>query len=347
MPLLKKLKLYNFRNYAKKEIDFSAEKVVLSGANGVGKTTILEAIYFLSILRSFRGASIRDLFKIGSNNFELSALIALNGYSENLKVIQQGNKRETWIDSNRIRRSSEFIREFRTVVFVPEDHHIANGSSSFRRRFFDMLISTLDGDYLSSLSSYSRALSQRNKALKTGINSKIIAAFEPELAINGPIISEKRHKYSKIIEKELNLLLSRRNEGIFSINYRSDYPDNSQDYMFLLEKNREKEIIRGCTLKGPQLDEFEFFLNKKELRYYGSNGQIRMISLLLKLSEFNLIRRFAHEKVAVLIDDVTNELDEKNKIDFFDAISGADQQFFTFTEPPPEKYFFNAQIIPV
>ena len=124
-------------------------------------------------------------------------------------------------------------------------------------------------------------------------------------------------------------------------------PENAEEYRSLLEKTREKEIVRGCTGSGPQLDEFEFLLNGKQLRYYGSTGQIRLISLLLKLAEFNLVRRSAKEKVAVLVDDVTGELDEENKIRFFETISDADQQFYTFTEFPSLAFFADAEEIPV
>ena len=347
MFLLEQLNLADFRNCESGEFHFSGEKVVFTGPNGTGKTNLLESIYFLSILRSFRSASGRELTRIGSRGFELSARVHSRGYPETLKVIQHGNRRETLIGSSRIRRSSEFIREFRAVVFVPEDRNIAGGSSSFRRRFFDMLISTLDSTYLTRLADYSRALAQRNRALKPPVNRSIVAAFEPELAANAPSIAALRRQYAGSVEQERNAPLKQRGGGEFRILYRFDYPESESEYLALLEKNRERELLRACTGIGPQLDEFEFYLDGRQLRHYGSTGQIRMISLLLKLAEFNLVRRSASEKVAVLVDDVTGELDEANKNRFFDAISGADQQFFTFTEFPALPYFRDAEEIPL
>ncbi|WP_294503449.1 DNA replication/repair protein RecF [uncultured Victivallis sp.] len=347
MALFEQLKLADFRNCERGEFSFSGEKIVFTGPNGSGKTNLLESICFLSILRSFRSASGRELTRIGSRGFELSARICSREYPEMLKVIQQGNRRETWIGSNRIRRSSEFIREFRTVVFVPEDRSIVGGSSSFRRRFFDMLISTLDGIYLASLVNFNRALAQRNRALKVPAKPAIAAAFEPELAKNAPLIARRRREFSGLVEAEMNRLLQQRGGGEFRILYRCDYPEDAEEYRSLLERSREKEMVRGCTGSGPQLDEFEFFLNGRQLRYYGSTGQIRLISLLLKLAEFNLVRRSAREKVAVLVDDVTGELDEENKIRFFETIADADQQFYTFTEFPSLAFFADAEEIPV
>ena len=210
-----------------------------------------------------------------------------------------------------------------------------------------MLISTLDSTYLTRLADYSRALAQRNRALKPPVNRSIVAAFEPELAANAPSIAALRRQYAGSVEQELNALLKQRGGGEFRILYRFDYPESESEYLALLEKNRERELLRACTGIGPQLDEFEFYLDGRQLRHYGSTGQIRMISLLLKLAEFNLVRRSASEKVAVLVDDVTGELDEANKNRFFDAISGADQQFFTFTEFPALPYFRDAEEIPL
>lgn len=347
MVLLEQLGLSDFRNCESGEFHFSREKVVFTGPNGTGKTNLLESIYFLSILRSFRSNSGRELIRIGTGGFELSARVHSHGYPETLRISQQGDRREMFIGGVRVRKSSEFIREFRAVVFVPEDRNIVAGSSSFRRRFFDMLISTLDGGYLSRLVDYNRALAQRNRALKAPANRKIAAAFEPELAAAAPVIAEIRRKYAGLVEQEVNGLLKQRGGGDFRIQYRFDYPEMAAEYLELLNRNREKEVLRSCTAMGPQLDEFELFLDGRKLRYYGSTGQTRMISLLLKLAEFNLVRRSASEKVAVLVDDVTGELDEMNKLRFFETISGADQQFFTFTEFPTLPYFTDAEEIPL
>ncbi|UKI33350.1 MAG: AAA family ATPase [Lentisphaeria bacterium] len=140
--LIEQLELVNFRNYESNRFRFSGDRVVLTGPNGAGKTNLLESIFFLSILRSFRTVSGREMVRIGSRGFELRGRIAGNGMREELRVVQAlSGRRETFVGPNRIRRSSEFIREFRAVVFVPEDRNITGGSSSCRRRFFDMLIS--------------------------------------------------------------------------------------------------------------------------------------------------------------------------------------------------------------
>lgn len=333
--MIRKIKLKNFRNYDAFSIETQARQIVFTGPNGSGKTNLLEAIYFLSILRSFRSVSGREIVRIGERFFELYGSIIRGSFEEELRVLQSiSGKRETFIGSNKIRRSSEFIREFRAVVFVPEDRNIPGGSSSYRRRFFDMLISMLDTGYLADLSEYARALAQRNRSLKRPARTEIVAAFEPELALRAPRIARQRRVFGQMVCDEVNRLLREHDSLEFGIRFRSEYPEDTGEYLARLEKGRERDILRGCTQMGPQLDEFEFTLNGKLVRSYASTGQIRILSLLLKLAEFNLVRRSCTEKVVVLADDVTGELDAFNRDRFLDVISDADQQFFTFTEFP-------------
>lgn len=335
MDLIETLKLARFRNCAEGVFLFSSDKVVFTGPNGSGKTNLLEAICFLSILRSFRTVSGRELIQLGERGFELGCRLRKSVFREELRVVQWADgRREISIDGNRLRRSSEFIREFRAVLFVPEDRNIPGGSSSCRRRFFDMLIATREGDYLNALSNYNRALSQRNRALKQTEKPEIAALFEPELARHAPLISSRRKLYAQWVEDEVNAMLTAETGVEFRIRYKSDFPEDEAEYLALLRKNREKERIRAWTSIGPQLDEFEFLLDGKILRFYGSTGQIRMIALLLKLAQFNLFRRSGDGFLVVLADDVTGELDEHNKEFFLQTISRADQQFFTFTEFP-------------
>ena len=188
--LLEQLELADFRNYRSSRFRFAGDRVVFTGPNGIGKTNLLESISVLSILRSFRTVSGREMVRIGSRGFDLRGRIEKEGgLREELRVTQSlSGRRETFIGPNRIRRSSEFIREFRTVVFVPEDRNITGGSSSFRRRFFDMLISTLDSGYLTALSNYHRALMQRNHALKSPqCAAAAAAAFESSVICKIPI----------------------------------------------------------------------------------------------------------------------------------------------------------------
>ncbi len=339
--VLKNLHLLNFRSYENCKLDFSADSVIFCGPNGIGKSNLLEAIFFLSILRSFRTGSVRELVKIGAKEFHIEGEIARKGYSETMKVTQRaGGGRRLAVDQVPVRRSSEFIREFRAVAFVPEDKWITAGSSCCRRKFFDMFISVLEPAYLSALQRYGTALAQRNAALRINAREESVAAFEPELAGAAAVIAPFRRKYAELMEKKVNELLQ---ADRFRILRQSDYPECDSDYLERLRQCRKKDFLRGFTTFGPQTDEFLFHLDDKLLRNFGSNGQLRLMSLYLKMAEFCLIRQNRHGVVA-LVDDVTGELDEENRERFLTLLQHADQTFYTFTTVPDGK-MTDAQVV--
>lgn len=305
---------------------------MLIGDNGVGKTNVLESIYFLSILRSFRTNSVKELVRLGQRSFHLDATLNLGKYRENIQITQSSaGKRELAIAGKPISRASEFIYEFRAVVFVPEDREICGGSSQYRRRFFDMLISMLDLNYLASLMNYNRGLLQRNKLIKARADVKLIAAFEKEMAANAVFIRAMRQKYAGLVETEVNQLLAAGKDGDFAIRYAPEYPGDVKEYCREFDNIRDKELHRGFTLMGPHLDDFDLSYHGKNVRLYGSTGQVRILSLLLKLAEFLLVKANDLQKTVVLVDDVTGDLDRRNTELFYSVIGRADQQFFTFT----------------
>ena len=329
--VIQSLELINFRNFQLRKLIFSSRNVFFTGINGSGKSNLLESIAFAGLLRSFRGAAPREMIRIGEREFQLKAVLCGRAGDETLLISEDiSGRRRLFINGEAVRKSSDFIREFHSVVFAPEDREIASGTSGCRRRFFDILISEVDQEYLLRLSRYHRALSQRNRALKSAPHTA--SAFEDELAEQAPFIAARRRFFAGEIGKKVNELLA--GKGEFRIVYRSDSGANAAEHREIFREKRESEIRRQCTLCGPQLDEFDLFFNDKLLRMYGSTGQIRLIALLLKLAEYQVVRSNSGIPVAVLADDVTGELDEYNLNLFLENISGADQCFFTFAEMP-------------
>ena len=331
--VIEKLELANFRNFACRELAFSHKNIIFHGPNGSGKSNVLESIAFLSLLRSFRNAPVRELIRLGEKSFTLAANIRAAHGKERLTVRENlSGQRELFIGRAAIRRSSEFIREFHCVVFSPEDWMITGGSSGCRRKFFDILISTVEPEYLQRLSRYSRALMQRNRALKQ--NSALVNAFDGELAEQAPEIAARRRDYTKKITDAVNALLD--GKGKIEMVYKTDTPDSPEEFLKLLHSRRQSELRRNCTLTGIQLDEFEIIFNGKTLRNFGSTGQLRLIALLMKLAQFQMFRSDTPAPVAVLADDITGELDARNLRLFLETISNADQSFFTFASTIPE-----------
>ena len=329
--VIRSIALTNFRNFESRELVFCNQNIFFRGRNGAGKSNLLESIGFASLLRSFRGASPREMIRIGAKGFDLQLTLEGKIAPRKLQISETvSGKRQLSVNGENIRRSSDFIREFHTIVFAPEDREIAAGTSGCRRRFFDILISELEVEYLLRLSRYFRALNQRNRALKTA--PQTAGAFEEELAEQAPFIAERRRHYAAMVAESVNILLAGRGE--FAINYRTDTAAAPAEHRRLLEAKRASELRRQFTLCGPQLDEFDFIFNGKLLRTYGSTGQIRLIALLLKMAQYQLLSVNSSAPLAVLADDVTGEFDEYNLNLFLSTISTAGQSFFTFAEEP-------------
>jgi DNA replication and repair protein RecF len=316
--------------------------VVFTGKNGSGKSNILEAISYLSTLRSFRRAPVRDMVTIGKEQFFLNASIENRNRTQDISVIESiSGARQLFINRNLCRQVSDFLFEYRCVCFSPGDFAIGSGASGVRRRFVDQLISSNDRNYLLLLSGYVRALTQRNRAAKAK-NEMAMRAFEMVMAENAPGIIAARRQTIFQLETQIRSLLAGKYD--FSIRYKPDFDGGTEDFLRRFSSMRRREIQRGCTLTGVQLDDIELILNGKSLRTFGSTGQIRMVTLLMRLAEYTLLRR-TPAPVMVLADDVTGELDDANRELFFRTVSTSDMRFHTYAVLPGDGLLRDAQFI--
>ena len=334
--MLTELKLENFRNFSGAALSFHAKSVIFQGANGQGKTSLLESLFFLANLRSFRTVQTREIRKIGSQSFRLGVSV---------------RRRGSW--NTRISRASEFTGRIKTIAFLPDDPLIINGPSVLRRRFFDMFICMLDREYFTALQQYSSALKSRNFILKNrNLNRDILFSYDTLLAVSGQKIVALRLKYSALLSDAIQLLLSEVRPELADFKIRMRHvPETEERESFLkkLENDFAKDAQRGFTSFGPHLDDFEFFVDGKLLRLYGSRGQCRMTSLCLKLAELEIVRNSSSgaEDTVVLVDDATGDLDEKAKFSFLSKIADAGQIFHAFTELPDEDFFRESQIFKI
>ena len=330
--MLKKLYLRNFRNYDGRRFDFSASRVQFCGANGIGKTNILEAIHYLSILRSFKNASPRELVQNGYESFVLMAQVETDDVSRiNIEQLRSG-ERKCFVNDIEEKRASRLLHNFRSVVFAPEDRLIISGTAAVRRRFFDILISLENDAYLRDLQQYKHALAQRNALLKKGYGKQsdtIFAPFEELLAFHGERLMKERCMFAELLQNEVRKLAG---NDDFRIKYHPDWKNS--DLQFIrksLADNRQRDFIKTFTGEGIQSDDFDMYLGDFAMRNFASSGQTRLYSLYLKMAEFNLSCAKGNKPIA-LVDDVTGELDMLNRKKFYAMLERAEQVFFTFTE---------------
>ena len=336
------LKLENFRNFNSAELCFNSDSVFFEGGNGQGKTSLLEAVFFMANLRSFRTLKLNDLKKIGSPSFHVSLILRRpQGWKSSLEA-DVGSVRTLMIDRVPVAKASDFTGKIKTVAFLPDDPLIVSGPSNLRRRFFDMFISMLDRGYFTALQNYGQALRSRNFLLKNRKKDlDILSSYSAVLAGAGSEIIQKRRKYAVLMEDLMKKLFAELCPALANFQIRMHYTRETEDkesYFQKLERDVNKDLLRGAVSCGPHLDDFDFVFDEKPMRSFGSRGQCRMTSLILKLAELEAVRQLngALQNTVVLVDDATADLDIRAREAFLEKIRTAGQTFFAFTEIPPE-----------
>ena len=288
--MITRLTLQNFRNYSKKAWEFGQGTTLVVGPNAAGKTNILESIYYLAIGKSFRADNEQEIIKQSENFASIK--------SDDLELIFDNRGRFTKIYrvNGAGKRQMDFIGNFRAVLFCPQDIEIATDGPSVRRRYLDLVLSSVYKDYRLAISVYEKALRQRNRLLwrirEEGLSRDQLSYWDDLLITNGKIMSERRANY-------LNFL-----------NLPYDHSLISQER---LNKYVHEEVAAATTLVGPHRDDFKVMVLDKNIRSFGSRGEQRLAVFSIKLGELAYIEKVTGEKPVLLLDDIFSELDHANR----------------------------------
>lgn len=318
--------LTSFRNYARASLALPVEGIALLGDNGHGKTNLLEAIYYLELFRSARGARDKDLVRFGDAGFHVTASLENSprgalSVAAGFDVIAQ--KKKVSIDGVEVLRLSDAIGAAPAVLFSPADVALVRGAPAERRRFLDVMLALADRQYLLALQRYRHALAQRNAALRA-LNGHArdaealdaVAAFEPALADAGAIMLAKRHiwatesapAYADVLgaigERTSVSLTLKRGGGA-----RVDEADLAEWLRTTLAAQRVHDVRRGTTHTGPHRDEVQLLLDGRDLRSFGSNGQQRSAAIALRMLEARTLQTALGAAPLLLLDDPFAELD--------------------------------------
>lgn len=349
--MLTRLVFRNFRNYERLRLEVERPLNLLVGANGQGKTSVLEGVFYLSMLRSFRTNRVQAMRRVGTQGFYVGAeWRGADEWPRRLEVDYE-SKRVLRLDGSPVRKASEFIRRLNAVAFTPEDVSIIKGNSGTRRTFFDMLIAMLEEGYLQALVFYQKALKSRNAILRSGsTDARLFDSYESVMVENGALIVKRRAAVATLVADHMRSLIEKigKQTRAFRIDYRHQPDvDDVESFSKRLRDERDRDRLRGYSGTGPQMDEFVFVLDDKSARNYASTGQCRLLSLCLKMAKMNILLDDDLSKVVVLVDDVTGELDAATRDAFFGVTRRAGQMFFTFTESPCEDWFGDADVFDV
>ena len=325
-----KLYLSNFRNYENQYFEFSPDTNIIYGMNGQGKTNIIEALYFFCNGKSYRTQKDGETIKFGEKEGKIKISFD-DEKRNNTGEIIISDKKIVKINDIPLLKLSEIIGIINIVIFTPDMLNIIKEGPGVRRQFLDILISQLKPVYFKTLLSYYKVLMSRNNILKSHNKAMMstLDVWNEKLAEYGCVISKYRSEMIDMLGKEINNFNFEGIDEKINIRYLSsikgDFCDK-QNFIAQLEKNYEREFEKGITLTGPQRDDFDILMDDKEIKKYGSQGQMRTCVLKMKLAECEIIKNMCGRTPILLLDDILSELDEKRKEFFLNNIK--DKQIF-------------------
>ena len=323
--------LRDFRNLASTDIAVPPDGLVLVGENGHGKTNFLEAIYYLQILRSFRGARDIDLVRFGEAGFHIAAALGdVPARDVAVGFHRPSKRKKATVDGAEPLRLADAIGAFPAVILSPADAELVAGAPSERRRFLDVMLSLTSRPYLAALQRYRAALARRNAALREVATARVAGAidvWEPALAQAGAVLWRARRAWVRTHAEPFAALCSGIGEqGVSALRYVSpldcEDADVEQELLEALARRRTLDVQRGLTHAGPHRDDLELTLDGRDLRTFGSAGQQRTAAIALRLLEASTLRAAAGAEPIVLLDDPFAELDQRRTTRILELLQG-------------------------
>jgi len=329
------LRLRDFRNYARLDADFAPGFHLLLGDNAQGKTNILEAIYLLATLRSFRGVGGAQMIRHGQAAYFVGAKVKAQA-SHEIRMYWSLRERKLSLDAQPVRRLTDYLGTLRTVVFCTEDLQLIKGTGRVRRRFMDLLLSQTHAPYLPLLQNYARALRSRNVLLKQRVvDEDALEGFSRELLKIGNELMPLRRQLAPQLSPLVRLAYQRISHAAEEL--RLEYqPSIRENFAVELAQSRARERAQRVTIVGPHRDELQLLLDEKSAAQFGSEGQKRSLAIALKMAQAEYLAGRHGVPPILLIDDVMGELDAKRRAGLLPLLERSHQAqgqvFMTCTE---------------
>lgn len=343
--ILRYLSLRQFRNYPELHQEFAPGLNLIVGANGQGKTNLLEAIYLLATSKSLRGS--RDVDLIGWDApaaLVTGEVLREKSHDVELEVVLSRQERKALVvNTVRVSRAMEFVGQLKAVAFSATDVEIVRGEPSRRRRFLDLGISQISPSYCHALACYRKVVEQRTrllKALQGGRGAgETLEAWTEQLVTYGERLVERRRQFVEQLEERARVIHERLTEGrerltvAYEPSFRLRAGETAEAaYRRALGEQQLEELRRGVCLVGPHRDEVLFLIDGRDARVFGSQGQQRTVALSVRLGELELMRELTGETPVCLLDDVFSELDARRRKHLFEVTLEQCQTFLTTTD---------------
>jgi DNA replication and repair protein RecF len=333
----------NVRNLRPVQLEPRERFNVFVGDNGQGKTNLLEAIYAVAALRSFRTSKLSDMIAFGAPESRIGARVLKEEMTRVYEVTIGPAGRKVTLDGKAVRPLSRYFGGFNVVVFTPEDLALPRGAPGERRRFLDRAVFNSRPDYLASVQDYEKVVKQRNAVLKLAAQQAMASArveemltiYDAQLAEYGRAVANARAALVAEISVELQRAFAAitHTERIATATYVSKTAGATVEAVLAAHREgRAKDLATQSTQFGPHRDDLAFLLDGHDAGGFASQGQLRAIMLAWKTAELLILARTHGDAPILLLDDVSSELDPARNAYLFEHLAGlAGQCFITTT----------------
>ena len=312
---LKNISIINYKNILDKEFKLDPKINCFVGNNGVGKTNILDAIYHLSMGKSYFNIKNDQIINKGKNYMLVDGVFELNGKKESIVCsLKLGEKKVLKRNAKPYKKFSNHIGLIPVVLISPYDNDLINEGSSERRKFIDSIISQNDKEYLTNLIAYTKVIQNRNKLLKeynksVDFDLDTIRVYDDQIyKLSGPIFNARENfikEFAPLVLEKYKQISD--NKEKISISYKSDLINNN--IQNLIEDSFQKDVILQFTSVGLHKDDFIFNIDNNRIKKFGSQGQQKSFLIALKLAQFDYLKNKTGNSPILLMDDIFDKLD--------------------------------------
>lgn len=337
------LKLKNFRNYNNITIHFDSGINFITGKNGQGKTNLLESIYYLTHLRSFRTSKIQDLISFYQSESYIHCSFKKQEVSHEEKIVLFPNGKQVFMDRKGVRLSSELIQNYYSLLFAPDQVALFKTTPKIRRQYFDRILFLLSKNYFLQFQEFSKIQKNKNKLLKSKKKEEI-KIWNQMLAQKIPFIVNLREKFVNEINENLTDCFYQitGNKKKVYLFYQHDFSStktiHSEYVESILEKKIDQEITTSQMQVGPQRDQYLLKIQEIQKESFFSQGEYRATLLALQFVIIDLIEKKLNFKPVLLLDDVFSELDSNISELLIEYILQTKNQCFVTATEIPEKF---------
>jgi len=328
------VRFYQFRNWSDEPVNLgSSREVILTGANGQGKTNFLEGIYLLCYGSSFRTKNEKKLCRHGTQEFSARGHGVFADQHVEVSVKLSSDRKDILVNGEAVRDRKELVRRLPCVAFTHEDYQFVSGGPEFQRYFFDQTLSLFDVLYIDTLRHYRKILKIRNALLLQRFDPLVMEVYELQLVSAGMEITRLRREAVAAFNPLFSRLFSEISglDGECLLRHQPSWKEEDQTATaHRLRESRDQDTRLGFTGTGPHRDRFAFQWGGRNFADHASTGQVRLLSLLLRIAQATLSLEKTGRRPILLLDDVLLELDGERRRRVLARLPEFEQAFFTF-----------------